>query len=170
MISDSYKAQLSQLHREKEDFGTSAGMYVPIIRGIIKRYKPESLLDYGCGKAVLKDELGILGGYVGYDPSIEEYSAIPEPADLVCNLDVLEHVESEYVIPVLDDLKRVTKKVGFFAIHTGPALNHLPDGRNCHITQKPCECWLSLIIERFDIRALEKGQHGFWIIVEPKSS
>lgn len=167
MISESYKAQLEQLHREREDFGTSSPMYAPLIRGIIQKYQPEQLLDYGCGKQALKAALGIRDGYIGYDPSIPEYSAKPEPADLVINTDVLEHVESEYVIPVLDDLKRVTKKVGFFAIHTGPAMHILPSGQNAHITQRPAEWWLNLILERFTLRAYEKDTHGFWCIVEP---
>ena len=167
MISDSYRAQLQQLHQEHEDFGTSSPMCAPLIRGIINKYQPEQLLDYGCGKAALRDALGIRDGYIGYDPSIPEYSTIPDPADMCVCTDVLEHVESEYVIPVLDDLKRVTKKVGFFVIHTGPAKHILPDNRNAHITQRPAEWWLNLILERFSLRTYEKDKNGFWCIVEP---
>ena len=167
LISDAYRAQLEQLHREHADFGTSSPMYADIIRGVIKRYQPEQLLDIGCGKASLKDALGIRDGYIGYDPAIPEYSAIPSPSDLTVCVDVLEHIEMEHLDSVLDFLRDMTKKVGFFAVHTGPAMHHLPDGRNAHITQRPAEWWLKLILDRFKLRSFDKDVSGFWCIVEP---
>lgn len=167
MISDSYRAQLQQLHQEHDDFGTSAPMYAPLISGVIKRYQPEQLLDIGCGKATLKDALRIRDGYIGYDPAIPEYSAIPSPSDMTVCLDVLEHIEIEHLDNMLDFLRDMTKKVGFFAVHTGPAKHHLPDGRNAHLIQQKAEWWLPKLIERFSIAAFEKGSSGFWCIVEP---
>lgn len=167
MISDEYKAQLQQLHREKADFGTSSPMYAPIIRNIIKHYHPEELLDYGAGKQALKHALGIKEGYRAYDPCIPEISGVPFPADLVVCTDVLEHVEAHHVSGVLEDLKRVTKKVGFFAIHTGAALNVLPDGRNAHITQQSARWWLGHLIKLWNIEALERDTFGFWVVVTP---
>lgn len=167
MISDEYKAQLAQLHREKPGFGTSSPAYKELLLCIIKKFKPHELLDYGAGKQALKDALGVVEGYFAYDPCIPEISAIPEPRDMVVCTDVLEHVEPYHLADVLEDLKRVTKKVGFFAIHTGPAINTLPDGRNAHIIQEPARWWLQHIIRKFNVEALEKGTYGFWVIVTP---
>ena len=167
MISEDYKAQLAQLHREKEDFGTSLPMYAPIIRSIIKRYEPEELLDYGAGKQALKDALGIKDGYRAYDPCIPEISAVPDPADFVVCTDVLEHVEPHHLQDVLADLQRVIKKVGFLAIHTGPTMNILPDGRNAHIIQEPARWWIQHLIRLWNIEAFERDKYGCWAIVTP---
>lgn len=167
MISDDYKKQLEQLHREKEDFGTSSPMYAPLIRGIIKRFEPEDMLDYGAGKQALKESLGIKDGYFAYDPCIPEISDVPEPRDFVVCTDVLEHVEPYHLVTVLHDLQRVIKKVGFLAIHTGPALNVLPDGRNAHIIQEPARWWLQHLIRRWNIEAFERDTYGCWAIVTP---
>ena len=168
MISDEYKAQLSQLHQERADFGTTSPMYAGMIKTLIGKYEPEGLLDYGAGKQALKQALGIKDGYFAYDPAIEEIAHTPEPQDLVICSDVLEHVELGYVPKVIEDLARVTKKAGFFVIHTGPAMHHLPDGRNAHIVQEPASWWLHHLIKHFEINAMETGEHGFWIVVEPK--
>lgn len=37
----------------------------------------------------------------------------------------------------LDDLRRETRKAGFFAIATHPAEKTLPAGRNAHLIQHP---------------------------------
>lgn len=167
MISPEYKKQLKQLHEEKADFGTSSPMYKDLLLGIIKRFKPADMLDYGAGKQALKDALGVVDGYHAYDPCIPEISATPEPRDLVVCTDVLEHVEPYHLQHVLSDLQRVTKRVGFFAIHTGAALNFLPDGRNAHIIQEPARWWLQHIIRRWNVEAFERGQYGCWVVVTP---
>jgi len=169
-ISPEYKAQLEQLHRDKPDFGTSSPMYADFIRGIIQRHQPEGLLDFGAGKQALKGALGIKEGYFAYDPAIPEIAATPAPQDLCVCSDVLEHVELGHVDGVIKELKRVTKKVGFFVIHTGPALNVLPDGRNAHITQQKPSWWLLKLCLHFEIQAMEADKYGFWVIVTPKET
>ena len=167
MISEDYRDQLSQLHQAKAGFGTSSPQYAPIIRTICRKYEPEELLDYGAGKQALKDALGIKEGYRAYDPCIPEISDVPEPADFVVCTDVLEHIEPIYLQRVLDDLQRVTKKVGFFAIHNGAALNVLPDGRNAHLIQETANWWMLHLIKRWNIEAFERDTYGCWAIVTP---
>lgn len=168
MISEAYRKQLEQLHKERPDFGTTSPMYADFIRSIIKKYQPEGLLDFGAGKQALKDALGIKEGYFAYDPAIPEISATPEPQDLVVCTDVLEHVELGLETKVIEELKRVTKKVGFFVIHTSAAMHHLPDGRNAHLIQEPPSWWLYKLLPHFNPVAMETDKYGFWIIVEPK--
>ena len=70
------------------------------------------------------------------------YLAFPEygeqkKADLVCCIDVLEHIEPELIDNVIFDLSTIVIKFGFFSIHQGPAGKILLDGRNAHLIQKP---------------------------------
>jgi hypothetical protein len=167
LISEDYRKQLQELHEKSKGFGTSSAMHTDSIKMVIDRYKCDDMLDYGCGKQALKTALKIKEGYYGYDPAIPEYSDVPEPRDLVICTDVLEHVELGMVDPVIQDLARVTKKVGFFVIHTGPAFNVLPDGRNAHITQQPARWWLLRLCKHFDIDLVQKSKYGFLVIVTP---
>lgn len=168
LISDAYRAQLSQLHTDRPDFGTSSVMYAPIIGKLIGQYKPKQFVDYGSGKQALKPYITI--PYIPYDPAIPEISAPPGPADMVMTSDVLEHLEPECLDAVLDDLKRVTRKIGFHVVHTGAALHHLPDGRNAHIIQQPAEWWLPKILERFDLIRFERMALGFMVLVAKKGT
>ena len=72
--------------------------------------------------------------YYPYDPVFPEYGP-PKKADIVCCIDVLEHVEEEYLTNVLDELKKITMKLGFFTIATEPADKFLKDGRNAHLNK-----------------------------------
>lgn len=163
LISDAYRAQLNQLHTEKQDFGTSASMYGDIVRGLIAKYQPNQFVDYGAGKQAIRPFVSC--PYIPYDPAIPDIAIPPPIADMVMTADVLEHLEPDYLDAVLDDLKRITRKIGFHVVHTGAALNILPDGRNAHIIQKPPEWWLPKFIDRFQIIRFERMPSGFLILV-----
>lgn len=165
MLSPEYLAQLSQLHAENDGFGTSSAMYADTVRKLIEEWKPKQLLDFGCGKQALRKALGIVEGYIPFDPAIPGINATPLPADMVVCTDVLEHVEPEYLDRVLDDLKRVTRKVGFYVVHTGLALNHLPDGRNAHLIVEPPKWWLPKIMQRFELVSFQRWPNGFFVVV-----
>lgn len=143
-------------------------MYAPIIGKLIAEYRPKQFVDYGSGKQALKPYITV--PYIPYDPAIPEISAPPGPADMVMTSDVLEHLEPECLDAVLDDLKRVTRKIGFHVVHTSAALHHLPDGRNAHIIQQPAEWWLPKIIERFDLIRFERMALGFMVLVAKKGT
>lgn len=143
-------------------------MYAHLIRAICNKYRPEELLDYGCGKQALRGALKIKEGYIGYDPALKGLDTPPNPADLVVCTDVLEHIEPDHLEGVLNDLQRVVKMVGFFAIHTSAAMHILPDGRNAHLIQEPLEWWLPKLMARFKVITLERSENGFWIVLEKK--
>ena len=104
----------------------------------------------------------------GYDPCIPGLDSIPEPADFVVCTDCLEHIEPDYLDNVLDDLNRVTKKIGFFAIATGPAVKILDDGRNAHLIQEGMDWWKSRLETRFKIKHAENHRRGIAFLVEAK--
>lgn len=173
-ISAGYLALQQELHK-KPKYGVASLAYAPTVKRLIDQIGPNSLSDYGAGKQNLKkalDEMGVSGiDNRPYDPAFPEYGE-PQPADLVCCIDVLEHVEPEYVDAVLDDLRAITINCGFFSIATGPAVKKLADGRNAHLIQKPSSWWLPKLCERFEIAVLERSrfEEGFWVVTEPRSN
>ena len=170
LISSEYQAQQRHLP-ETTEYGTMAQHYGPLVSQIIEKLEITHLLDYGCGRRMgllktLKVDRKIT--YQGYDPGsgLEELMTAPIPAQMVCCIDVLEHVEPEYLDNVLNHLAELTEVVGFFSIHTGPAMKILPDGRNAHLTQQPIDWWLPKITDRFDIQTLQKvGDYSYYTIV-----
>jgi hypothetical protein len=77
---------------------------------------------------------------------------------LVSCIDVLEHIESEYLEEVISQLEKLTTHVGIFSVHTGPARKVLADGRNAHLIQQPASWGLQKLIPHFDIIQLTPGQ------------
>jgi hypothetical protein len=149
LITEDYRAQNRTLHDTHTGYGSGGAKYAQLVTDFKRLNACETVLDYGCGKGTLAAQVAF--PVAEYDPAIPGKDAKPEPADLVVCTDVLEHIEPECVDAVLDDLERVTAKIGFFAIHLGPALKTLPDGRNTHICDQPPAWWLEKIAQRFEI-------------------
>lgn len=144
--------------------------YGPLVSQIIERLGIDHVLDYGCGRKMgLTKTLNVKHRitYQGYDPGsgLDELMTAPIPAQLVCCIDVLEHIEPDHLDGVLDHLQKLTEVVGFFTFHTGPAVKTLPDGRNAHLTQQPIEWWLSKMQSRFNLQTVQKvGDHSYYSI------
>ena len=119
---------------------------------ILRQHNISQLSDYGAGKQNLRKALeqrGVeLSAYHPFDPAFPHYGE-PQPAPLVCCIDVLEHVEPSCLEAVLHELERIVVHLGFFTIHTGPAGKTLPDGRNAHLIQAPSSWWLPKLAEHF---------------------
>jgi hypothetical protein len=170
-ISPQYLALQKALH-ENPDYGVASIGYAPIVRDILNSSKARTLSDYGAGKQNLRKALHNLGKtdfeYFPYDPAFPEYGT-PRPADLVCCIDVLEHIEPDFLDAVLADLAAITQRLGFFSIATGPALKVLADGRNAHLIQRPSSWWLPKLCLHFEISRLQTVQEGFCVLVEPRA-
>jgi hypothetical protein len=140
---------------------------------VIRQSAIKSVSDYGAGKGRLVEGLRMQGialdEYFPYDPVFPEYGP-PRPADLVCCIDVLEHIEPEFLESVIADLASITTGLGFFTVHMGPAIKVLADGRNAHLIQQPSSWWLGKLIKHFDILQLHTANVtgvGFWVLVKP---
>jgi hypothetical protein len=170
LISDDYRALQTELHKNP-DYGTTSAAYAPIISKLCDQYSVTTLLDYGCGKQLLARNLKV--GHdlrlQMYDPAIEEYSDEPDPCEMVCCIDVLEHIEPQLLDNVLDDLKRVTERIGLFTVCCEEAKKFLADGRNAHLIVQPPEWWLPKIMERFDLHMFQKRPDGFMVLVMNKT-
>lgn len=143
LISAGYRELNSKLHVDNLAYGVGGGRHAPTVLKLVKSLQKEvefvSVLDFGCGKGYLAKELPF--PIAEYDPAIPGKDESPRPADLCVCTDVLEHVEPEKLLFVLDDLRRVTRRVGFFVIHTGPSSKLLADGRNTHLIQQGKDWW-----------------------------
>lgn len=170
LISTEYQKQQEKLH-ENENYGVASVQYAPLISEICNNLGVTHLLDYGAGKMRLFQNLKVKHKMTlqAYDPGIEKLSATPVPAEMVACIDVLEHIEPQFLDEVLDDLVRLTEVIGVFTIHTGPAVKVLDDGRNAHLTQQPLEWWLPKLWERFDIHTVQvTGECQFYVICYAK--
>ncbi len=168
-ISPAYLEQQKQLH-QNPNYGVASLQYAELVIAVADQVKAKSIADYGAGKCNLRKKMTELGrpefDYFPYDPVFPDYGA-PHPADLVACIDVLEHIEMEHLDAVLADLKGIMQRVGVFTIHTGPAIKHLPDGRNAHLIQQPPSWWLPRLCRFFEIVHLQRTPGGFWLLVEP---
>lgn len=171
-ITEEYRRLQQELHKNP-NYGVASLTFAPLVAKVIRETGAASVSDYGAGKKNLVKGLAdagiVLAAYHPYDPAFPEYGP-PQPADLVCCIDVLEHIEPELLPNVLDDLRRVTGRMGLFTIHTGPAVKVLGDGRNAHLIQRPPRWWLPQLLERFElVRFTAQGQ-GFAVVVASSAS
>lgn len=168
-ISNDYLRMQTELHANPQ-YGVASLGFGKVVKDLMAEIGAASISDYGAGKCKLKDALTLAGmsdfQYYPYDPVFPEYGQA-RSADLVCCIDVLEHIEEDYVDTVVDDLKRITTGHGLFSIATGPATKLLPDGRNAHLIQKTSAWWLPKFVPHFDVLKLKTGRSGFWIVVRP---
>ena len=166
LISEDYRKQQEQLH-ENPDYGTASVGFAPFVTRIINETGVTQLLDYGAGKGRLASSIkpGRPVEVIHYDPARPDWAQAPDPCEMVCCIDVLEHIEPECLDDVLDDLQRVTTGIGFFTVHTGPAKKVLADGRNAHLIQKPYRWWLPKFINRFDLNLFQQTPNGFFVVV-----
>lgn len=173
LISEHYRAQQKHLH-DTTEYGTASAQYAPMVCKLINQHKITKVLDYGAGSRLTLiraiNELRKVDhafNYVPYEPAVPDFAKEPEPAEMVTCIDVLEHIEPDFLDNVLNDLKRVTEKVGFFTVSCVPAQKTLPDGRNAHLIQEPPEWWLPKITDRFTLQTFQRVPGGFIVLVSP---
>ena len=156
--SSSYKKLLSQKHQDAT-WGSSSG--VPeMARWCIEEHDVRSLLDFGCGKGIVTEQLKAEYPHIdvlGYDPSTE--SILPDAVEMVFSKDVLEHIEPELLEQVLSDLFRRTEKVQYHLIACHKAIHYLPDGRNAHLIIETPDWWQRLF-RSMGFRIIQEAVEG----------
>jgi 2-polyprenyl-3-methyl-5-hydroxy-6-metoxy-1,4-benzoquinol methylase len=154
MISKEYQALNKELHESNPGYGAGGGKWKDWVEQVILIYRPDTILDYGCGKGSLKKELNT--EILEYDPAIVGKDIPPDNVDLVVCTDVIEHVEPEFLDEVLAHIKRISK-AAFIVIACRKGNKTLPDGRPAH-----------LIVESPDWWKKKMQQHGKWTTMERK--
>ena len=170
LISDEYRKLNAQLHFERPEWGRQSMKYWETVKELADHMGAKTLLDYGCGKQMLKAALEPFGyTVIGYDPAFPDLATPPEPARLVICTDVLEHVEPECLDAVLEDLHRVTQDVALLVIATRESHRKMPDGSSPHRTVKDQAWWMDKLGERFmRIQTLQKDENVFGVLVKRK--
>lgn len=99
------------------------------------------VLDYGCGRGLLVDELRRRGldahGYDAYDPAYADRAALAAGYDAAIAQDVIEHVAAP--LALLDELGRLVRPGGLVAIGTpdAAAIDLARPGRWHHTLHQP---------------------------------
>ena len=172
LITEDYRRQQQKLH-ENPNYGVASLKFAPLVAKIIAQTGAGTLLDYGCGKGRLAEGLArhlpedAEVGITRYDPAVPAWSKLPDGTfDLVCCIDVLEHIEPDCLDDVLDTLASKTGQFAFLTVHTGPAVKVLDDGRNAHLIQQPPSWWLPKIMARWSVATFQRMDNGFWVICD----
>jgi hypothetical protein len=146
--------QNKMLHSMDPSYGCSALSYISLVRDLYTEIGARTLLDYGCGKGMLARNIDF--PIWEYDPAIEGKDETARPADLVVCIDVLEHIEPDFLDRALIDLKRCTKKLCLVIINSDPSSRTLPDGRNAHLIQQNMDWWIKVLDKYFYITNADK--------------
>lgn len=171
-ISDEYRRQQQDLHRDP-GYGVMALNYGAMLSEMMDAYQAKSICDYGAGKMRLKEALDKIGktgyDYFPFDPAFPEYGEA-KPADIVACIDVLEHIEPDYLPNVIADLARLTLKRCFMMIAVKPSSRTLPDGRNAHLILKPASWWLPRLCEKLEPLRVDASPDGIMVLASRKVS
>lgn len=170
-ITEEYREQNRILHERHPHYGVAGKGYISLIRLLAKDFGCSTFLDYGCGKRTMQHRIPELP-FRGYDPAIEEFSGAPDPAEFIVCLDVLEHVEPEFLDAVLDHLQSLTEHILLMSVSCRLSQKLLPDGRNSHLIVEPMEWWLQKIMDRWKLLILhdKPDKNFFYAIVRPKEA
>lgn len=161
-LSKQYRKLNSRLHRSAAHYGRSGHLHAATIAALMAEYGTQDVLDYGCGKCTLQDALGV--AIRNFDPCILELATPPPPADIVACIEVLEHVEPDYLDAVLADLRRLTRRVLFATVATVPSTKQLHDGRNAHLIVQAESWWVERITASgFSTCAVARHDFGFYV-------
>jgi hypothetical protein len=166
-ISEEYRKQIRNLHEVDAQFG--GGSYADVVAQIVMSLESKSICDYGAGKQKLNHYLKVEHGtnipYFPFDPAYPEYGP-PKKADLLCCIEVLEHIEPELLDQVLKQISEFTESYAFLTIHCTASTKTLPDGRNAHLIQMPTSWWLKKLSDYFEVQWLRKtSKDGFAVLV-----
>lgn len=162
LISENYQKLLEHEH-SSEPWGTVGWRLAPRVHELIVQEQIRTMLDYGAGR-------GSLGHWFDknaptlierreYEPGIPRLSSDPLPAELVACIDVMEHVEPEFVESVLDHIQSLAQRWVYFNISLRPAARILQDGRNAHLTIKPLEWWQDQLCSRWNEHSISVDSH-----------
>jgi hypothetical protein len=156
LISDKYQKLNYNLHRDDAGYGGTREVedFAPHVVAFARQHKLSTILDYGCGKGHLKQSLNKIAPdlkVAEYDPAIPGKTALPKPAEFVVALDVMEHIEPEFLGAVLDHIATVTTRCAFMRISLVPAKKVLADGRNAHLILESPEWWRDQLSKFFKI-------------------
>ena len=152
----------AQINHAEAYNGRSTVAFARLIKDIINKNQIKTMLDYGCGKGFFYDnsfeikglKINSLRDYWDakidlYDPCYEKNSFIDESKiyDLVISIDVLEHIPTQDIDWVLENIFSKAKQYVFINVACYSAFALLPNGANAHINVNDQHWWAEKIIK-----------------------
>lgn len=142
MHSEKYLKELQRLHSRK---GFGVAKNIPQgVQALILEKGLKSILDFGCGKGMPFKQLEESNQVYNYDPVTSPID-LPKKSDLVYSSDVLEHIETDQLEGVLNNLYNIADKYQYHLIACHPAKKKLSDGRNAHLIIEKPEWWKTIL-------------------------
>lgn len=146
----------SELHQSNKHYGTAAKHRKKEIVDFCKKVGNREILDYGCGKGMLKQVLGSKYVVHEFDPAIPGKDQLnPRKYPVVVCVDVMEHVEPVYIQEVLFHLKELTESGIYFAISLKRGTRRMADGSFAHKSVFNAAWWFEVLSAHF---TPEEGQ------------
>jgi hypothetical protein len=176
LISESYRNVLietrNQEIKKNGAWGSSARMLSQEILENIEKKSIRTILDYGAGTGSLGKHLPEKYTVTNYDPGIVKIAHNNSPKDFVACIDVLEHIEPEFLENVLDDLQRCMLKSGYFVISCREAKKILANGENAHLIVKSREWWKEKLEKRFILKEeiWDDSDKSYKVYLEPQKT
>ena len=169
MITNEYRKQLQALHEKESTWGNGPRRYMMRICKWVLEENITEVLDYGCGKG--KNVPFILPiTVVNYDPGVPSWSADPRVCTHLMCIDVIEHIEPEYLDEVLQHIASKFTVGAMLNIALTESRHFLPDGRNAHILLKPTEWWIPKLKEFFTLKTMEFRDESITVFITPKKN
>ena len=165
LITHAYRDLNSQLHRAEETYGAGSYRWSETVLSLRAELGADTVLDYGCGKGMLRRSLGKPAWIAEYDPAIPGKNGEPAQADLAVCSDVLEHIERDCLINVLEHLRQKAKRGLFLVIATRPSSRTLADGRNAHLIIEDGAWWKAQLERFFKIHSWHSDGNEVVVVV-----
>lgn len=166
VITPEYAREQVHLHATDAHYGSEGYLWAYMVAGIARIEQCRSVLDYGCGKGTLARALqGVDVAVTEYDPGIPGKDQRPsEPSDLVVCLDVMEHIEPDFVDDVIEDLAKLARKTVFIVVSTKLSKRLMRDGRDTHVSLHDDAWWSETFIRHgFEIRRVWNTGLRLWV-------
>ena len=162
--------EYKELHKDPKYFnGICLITHLNTVSNIIVEEGAKSVLDYGCGKALLYDDekyknmklnkqgqtlpkslpkLWQLDYYALYDPAYPKHSKVPKGKyDAVLCTDVIEHIDEKDTDWILEEIFSYSRKFVLLTIACYKALKTFNNGRNVHVNIKTPEHWKEKLLQ-----------------------
>jgi len=165
--------EYKELHKDPKYFnGICLVTHLNTVTNIMVEEGAKSLLDYGCGKALLYDkekyktmrlnkqgqvlpkplqEIWQLDYHALYDPAYPKHSKLPKGKyDAVVCTDVIEHIDEKDVDWILEEIFSYSRKFVLLTIACYKALKTFNNGRNVHVNIKNPKHWKEKLLQLHD--------------------
>lgn len=150
-MNDHLIEQYKLLYEQKPSYGASSQKIFNIVLQVINQYKPNTILDYGCGRSRLLDMISeqIDVNIFKYDPVFEMYSQLPkQKVDFVICTDVLQHVPELELFDNLFEISQLGDKC-FFKIKCSDHPTCLPNGEPTNCTVHDKQWWKNFLYKYY---------------------